>query len=169
MSSQVRFDGNQKKTLDLEGRVPPQNLEAERSLLGCILLVSESLDEVGEIIHVDHFYSDAHQKIFRAAQELYEKGTQGIDAVTIAEVLSAHNQLEDVGGPPLPCCVDGNGSTRRSRSLLRQHSSRKIAPEKSDLFVHRSAQRVLRFQCSGCRFAGVSRNHRSFVFSNRRI
>lgn len=100
MSSQVRFDANQKKTLDLEGRVPPQNLEAERSLLGCILLVSESLDEVGEIIHADHFYSDAHQKIFRAAQELYEKGAQGIDAVTVAEVLSAKNQLEDVGGPP---------------------------------------------------------------------
>jgi len=100
MANQLRFDSKPKQTLDLEGRVPPQNLEAERSLLGCILLMSESLDEVGEIIHPDHFYSDAHQKIFRAAQELYEKGARGIDAVTVAEVLANKSQLEDVGGTP---------------------------------------------------------------------
>ncbi|HSG71853.1 MAG TPA: replicative DNA helicase [Planctomycetaceae bacterium] len=88
------------QTLDLEGRVPPQNLDAERSLLGCILLWSESLDEVGEIIHVDHFYSDAHQKIFKAAQALYEKGNKGIDVVTVAEVLESNSQLEEIGGVP---------------------------------------------------------------------
>jgi len=162
MSSQVRFDGNQKKTLDLEGRVPPQNLEAERSLLGCILLVSESLDEVGEIIHVDHFYSDAHQKIFRAAQELYEKGTQGIDAVTIAEVLSAHNQLEDVGGPPylvaLMETVPHAAHARYYANIVRE----------------KSLQRNLIYSCTEvlkeCYDSNVPvADLLGFVFSNRRI
>ena len=44
-------------------RVPPQNLDAERGVLGSILLLNEAIDDVGEILKPDHFYSDGHQKI----------------------------------------------------------------------------------------------------------
>ncbi len=88
------------ETLALEGRLPPQNLDAERSLLGCVLLLSESIDEIGELTVAEHFYSDAHQKIFTAVKTLYDRGSRGIDPVTVAEVLSQKNELEEVGGVP---------------------------------------------------------------------
>lgn len=79
-------------------RLPPQNLDAERGVLGSILLMNEAIDEVGESLKAEHFYSDAHQKIYAAIQQLYEKGVRGIDAITLAEELVRRSQFEDVGG-----------------------------------------------------------------------
>ncbi|MCA9009570.1 MAG: replicative DNA helicase [Planctomycetaceae bacterium] len=79
-------------------RLPPQNLDAERGVLGSILLMNEAIDEVGESLKAEHFYSDAHQKIYAAIQQLYEKGVRGIDAITLAEELVRRGQFEDVGG-----------------------------------------------------------------------
>ena len=81
-----------------QGKLPPQNLDAERGVLGSVLLLNEAIDEVAEILHADQFYSDAHQKIFAAVSRLYEEGVRGIDAVTLAEDLDKHNEMEDVGG-----------------------------------------------------------------------
>jgi len=80
-------------------RLPPQNLDAEKSVLGSILLMNEAIDEVGESLKVEHFYSDAHQKIYAAIHKLYEAGIRGIDAITLAEELIRRNELDAVGGP----------------------------------------------------------------------
>ena len=81
-------------------RLPPQNLDAERGLLGSLLLTNEAADDVADVLRANHFYSDAHQRIYRAMFELREKGVNGIDAVTLAEELSHRDELEDVGGVP---------------------------------------------------------------------
>ncbi|HIE98571.1 MAG: replicative DNA helicase [Fuerstiella sp.] len=79
-------------------RVPPQNLDAERGVLGSIMLLNEAIDDVGEILKADYFYSDGHQKIFAAIRDLYENNVRGIDGITLAEELMRRDELEDVGG-----------------------------------------------------------------------
>ncbi|HRA90098.1 MAG TPA: replicative DNA helicase [Planctomycetaceae bacterium] len=79
-------------------KLPPQNLDAERGVLGSILLMNEAIDEVGESLKAEHFYSDAHQKMYAAIQQLYEKGIRGIDAITLAEELVRRSEFQDVGG-----------------------------------------------------------------------
>jgi len=85
-------------TFDLTGRLPPQNLDAERSLLGCMLLANESIDEIGDLIQPQNFYSDAHQRIADTIFRLYETKYGGIDAVTVAEELEKHKELDEIGG-----------------------------------------------------------------------
>ena len=79
-------------------RLPPQNLDAERGVLGSVLLLNEAIDDVGEVLKAEHFYSDAHQKIFVAIRHLYENNVKGIDGVTLANELVRRGELEDVGG-----------------------------------------------------------------------
>jgi replicative DNA helicase len=82
----------------VQNKLPPQNLEAEQGVLGSIVLSNIAIDEVAEILHASHFYSDAHQRIYKAVMTLHEKGIRGIDAVTLHEELSRNNELEEVGG-----------------------------------------------------------------------
>ncbi len=81
-----------------QGKLPPQNVEAEMGVLGSILLLPDTIDEVGDILHPDHFYADRHQRIYAAIQGLYENGVRGVDAVTLAEELDRLKQLEEIGG-----------------------------------------------------------------------
>lgn len=81
-----------------QGKLPPQNLEAEMGVLGSILLMHEAIDEVGDVLRAEHFYADRHQKIFAAVMGLYENGIRGIDAVTLAEELDRRKQLDEIGG-----------------------------------------------------------------------
>ncbi|MBI4844252.1 MAG: replicative DNA helicase [Nitrospirae bacterium] len=78
-------------------RVPPQNIEAEQSVLGAILLEKEALASVIEYISADDFYKDSHKKIFLAMLQLYERD-EPIDSVTLTEQLSRQGQLKEVGG-----------------------------------------------------------------------
>lgn len=84
---------------DLSDRVPPQDLDAERSVLGSVLLANDVLDDVISVIQSRHFYSDPHQKIFQAIHDMYEDGIRGIDAVTLGHELQKRGELENVGGP----------------------------------------------------------------------
>src|SRR5690606_6589767 len=59
---------------------------------------NEAIDEVGESLKAEHFYSDAHQKVYAAIQRLYENGVRGIDVITLAEELVRQNHFEAVGG-----------------------------------------------------------------------
>lgn len=83
-----------------QGKLPPQNLTAEQSVLGSILLHNDAIDEVADILHANHFYSEKHQLIYAAIQRMGDAGIRGIDAVTLSEELDARNQLADVGGVP---------------------------------------------------------------------
>jgi len=84
----------------LTDRLPPQNLDAERSVLGGMLLANEVIDEIADIIQPRHFYSDAHRRIAEAVFRLYENTVGGVDPVTVAEELDKQNHLEAVGGVP---------------------------------------------------------------------
>lgn len=78
-------------------RVPPHNLEAERALLGSLLRDNNVIGDVVNICNHENFYTDAHQKIFRAIWELYDKAFP-VDLVTLAESLKQNGQMQDVGG-----------------------------------------------------------------------
>jgi replicative DNA helicase len=83
---------------DIFDKLPPQNLEAERAVLGSILLSQEAIDEVSDALQPRHFYADAHQRIATAVYHLAETTYGGIDAVTVAEELERRGELADVGG-----------------------------------------------------------------------
>jgi replicative DNA helicase len=67
---------------DMLRRVPPQNLEAEESVLGAILLENDSINQTLEILTEQDFYREAHRVIFRAMIELYDRN-QPVDAITV--------------------------------------------------------------------------------------
>jgi len=56
-------------------KVPPQNVEAEQSILSAILIENNTLPEVLEILSDEDFYREAHRKIFKAMVELFERET----------------------------------------------------------------------------------------------
>jgi replicative DNA helicase len=78
-------------------KVPPQNLEAEASVLGGILLENEAINRVLEILVPADFYRESHRKIFRAMMELTDR-TEPADLITLSEILKARGELEAVGG-----------------------------------------------------------------------
>lgn len=80
-------------------KVPPQSLEAEDSLLSAILLDDDSstLLDIVEILNPDDFYKNAHQKIFAAIVDLFNRN-EPVDLITLTSYLRDHNQLEMVGG-----------------------------------------------------------------------
>lgn len=80
-------------------RLPPQNIEAEQSVLGSVLLDPEALVAAMEFIEPMDFYRRAHQLIFESMIDLNEKN-EAIDVVTITNTLESKGQLDDVGGAP---------------------------------------------------------------------
>jgi replicative DNA helicase len=80
--------------------VPPHNLEAEKSVLGAVLLDERHLYPllVEEGLRPDHFYREQHGAVFGAMIELYQ-GDRKIDHLTVAETLRQQGQLEEIGGP----------------------------------------------------------------------
>src|SRR5438309_7406709 len=77
--------------------VPPQNLEAEESVLGAMLLSPGAIGAVSEVLDASDFYRESHAKIYRAALALYAKG-EPVDAITLVDELEERSELEDVGG-----------------------------------------------------------------------
>lgn len=79
-------------------RVPPQNLEAEQSVLGGLMLDASAALDVIELLKTDDFYRPAHQKIFSAIRDLTHK-TEKIDLITVSNHLEKKAELELIGGP----------------------------------------------------------------------
>ncbi len=80
-----------------EHRLPPQNLEAEMSVLGGVLLENEALNRALEHLRPTDFYRAAHSKIFTALITLSDRG-EPADLVTLTAVLKEHDTFEEVGG-----------------------------------------------------------------------
>jgi replicative DNA helicase len=78
-------------------KVPPQNLEAERYVLGGMLIDGEAVDRVREFVEPKDFYLEAHRTIFSSVVELSRRGTPA-DLLTVSDYLRAQNLLEPVGG-----------------------------------------------------------------------
>lgn len=78
-------------------RLPPQNIEAEQSVLGAILLDNDALNKALEILILEDFYRESHRKIFRRMCDLSERN-EAIDLVTLTELLKKNNEIESIGG-----------------------------------------------------------------------
>ncbi len=81
----------------MEDRIPPQNIEAEQSVLGAMLLSSDAIDKAGEILREDDFYRQDHRVIFSAIMGLRNRG-QAVDLVTVAAELQKLGKLDAIGG-----------------------------------------------------------------------
>jgi replicative DNA helicase len=77
--------------------IPPQNLDAEESVLGAMMLSAAAIEAVSEIIDAGDFYRESHAKVYRAGLELYQHG-QPVDAITVADKLDELGQLAEIGG-----------------------------------------------------------------------
>ena len=78
-------------------RVPPSNLEAERAVLGAMLLDKEAIGRALEILDDTAFYRPAHEKIFSTMVKLYD-ASEPVDLTTLSEALAKSGELEGVGG-----------------------------------------------------------------------
>ena len=79
------------------GKVPPQNLDAEMSLLGAVLIDEEVLADVSEHVTPKDFYDKCHATIFNGMIKLYERH-RPVDLLTLTEQLKKKDELEAVGG-----------------------------------------------------------------------
>ena len=79
------------------GKVPPQSLDAEMSLLGAVLIDEEVIADVSELVAAKDFYDKRHHLIFQSMMRLYERH-KPVDLLTLTEELKKKNELETVGG-----------------------------------------------------------------------
>lgn len=85
------------KEEEKQGKIPPQNIEAEQAVLGAVLVDKDALYKVAGSIAADDFYREDHKTIFSAMLELFEKRSP-IDLVTINDELKKKNLLDKAGG-----------------------------------------------------------------------
>lgn len=78
-------------------KLPPQNIEAEQSILGSILLENSSISAAQEILKKDDFYSEAHRKIYSVIEQLADKN-EPVDLITLSSALKDGKILDSVGG-----------------------------------------------------------------------
>ena len=78
-------------------KLPPQNIEAEQSILGAILIDNDALPKALEILDPEDFYKQPHRKIFNVMIELFEK-SEPIDMITLTDDLKRRDEMEAVGG-----------------------------------------------------------------------
>src|SRR5262249_15526845 len=75
----------------------PSNIDAERAILGAVLLENAALDQAAQLLKPDDFYLDSHRRLFDRMLEMSERSVP-IDLVTLSEELMNKNQIEAVGG-----------------------------------------------------------------------
>jgi len=108
-------------------RALPHNLEAERCVLGAILIHNDTFNQAAELIDADDFFRDAHRRVFDKMVDLNDRG-EAIDLVTLKDELGRSGDLDGVGGPAyIAGLVDGV-----PRSTHIEHYA-KIVKEKATL------------------------------------
>jgi replicative DNA helicase len=116
--------------LEVPARIPPHNLDAERAVLGAVLLEGrETLPRVIEVLRASDFYTEAHRSIYNAMLRLFERGAP-VDILTLQEDLRRADQLELVGGPAALALLEEQASVAvhliayaqivRDRAVLRE-------------------------------------------------
>ena len=78
-------------------RIPPQDIETERALLGALMLNQNAMYEFADVVGVDSFYTGKHRTVYDAMLSLHNKG-EPIDVVTVSGKLKERKQLSDIGG-----------------------------------------------------------------------
>jgi replicative DNA helicase len=89
--------GDKPKRPSSAGKLPPQNLDAEVSLLGAVLIDEDVLTRVSDVIHADDFYDKRHMAIFTGMLKLYESH-RPVDLLTLSDELKKKEELDMVGG-----------------------------------------------------------------------
>jgi replicative DNA helicase len=79
------------------GKIPPQNLDAEKSLLGAVLIDEEKLADISEHVTANDFYDKRHAIVYAAMMRLYEKHNP-VDLLTLTDELKRKKELDTVGG-----------------------------------------------------------------------
>ena len=108
--------------------VPPQNLDAEESVLGAMMLSPAAVAAVSEVLDADgrEFYRESHAKMYRAGLALYAKG-EPVDAITLVDELDERGELEDVGGKArvheLAALVPASANARHYAQIVRETST----------------------------------------------
>jgi replicative DNA helicase len=112
----------------LVGKIPPQNLEAETSVLGAMLFSPDGVSRAIELLQAPFFYSEPHRAIFNAILRLFDKN-QAIDLITVTEELRKSKQLDMVGGAsylthltasvPTAANIEYHARIVKEKSLLR--------------------------------------------------
>src|SRR3954449_13082513 len=106
--------------------VPPQNLEAEGSVLGAMMVSEGAIAPVilDVRLHDEDFYRERHRIVFRAVTGLYEQG-EPVDALTVSEFLAQHRELAGGGGKEavaeLPTTAPVPGSARHYAQIVKQN------------------------------------------------
>ena len=96
--------------LEVPARIPPHNLDAERAVLGAILLEGrETLPRVIELLKPSDFYTDAHRMAYQGMLALFDRG-EPVDVLTLTEELRRSEQLQAVGGPAALALLVEQGS-----------------------------------------------------------
>jgi replicative DNA helicase len=108
-------------------KLPPQNIEAEQSVLGAILIDNNALTTTLELLSQEDFYKDAHRKIFTGMIELFDRN-EPIDIVTLTDHLKRKNDLDSIGGAQY---LTSLAMTIPTSANVRYHS--KIVREKAML------------------------------------
>src|SRR5215831_12571113 len=140
-------------------RTLPHNLEAEKSVLGAILIHNEAFNHAAELIDSRDFFRDAHRRIFDKMVALSERN-DAIDLITLKDELQRSGELDEIGGPayiasladgvPRSANVEYYARIVKEKSTLRSliHSANKIladaydAEEEPDLLLD-SAERAI--------------------------
>ncbi len=124
------FNKNQSAASDINSlKVPPHSLEAEKAVIGGLLLVHSAWDKIAGSLSQEDFYHNNHKQIFKAIEHIHEN-QQGCDVVTVSEWLDAHGLTDQSGGldylaglaanTPGASNIDAYGKIVREKSVLRQ-------------------------------------------------
>ena len=84
---------NNSSNQKLPDKLPPQSIEAEQGLLGCLMLDKSAITKVADFLSAEDFYRKSHQEIYQACQDLFEKG-EPIDFLAVSIRLKAKNLLD---------------------------------------------------------------------------
>jgi replicative DNA helicase len=136
--------------LAVAARTLPHNLEAERSVLGAILLHNDAFNLAAEVIDSKDFFRDAHRRIFDKMVKLVERG-DAIDLVTLKEELGRAGELDEIGGPAyITALVDGV-----PRSTNVEHYARIIKEKATLRNLIYSANKILTTAYEGAEEADI--------------
>ncbi len=81
----------------IEGKIPPQNIEAEQSVLGALMLDKDAIIKIADVLIADDFYRGIHGNIYQAMVDLYEKN-EPIDLLSLTNRLEEKKKLKEIGG-----------------------------------------------------------------------
>ena len=126
--------------------VPPQNLEAEESVLGAMMVSESTIEPVllDVRLHAEDFYRDRHRTIYEAIIRLNEDANP-VDVLTVSEALEQHGQLEQIGGrdviASLAAKVPAPGSASHYAQIVKQNALMRRLDEAAKLIQASVADR----------------------------